>query len=61
LTSECVAVHRKRHAHGGIAKDPHSPQTRRIRKMRLRGSEPYRAAARVPRPLAAHGRRPPDD
>src|ERR671935_3100756 len=41
ITKEWVAIHRKHHAKCETADDPHSPQTRGIRKVLLEGSELY--------------------
>ncbi len=61
VTREWVAVHRKHHARCDTADDPHSPQTRGIREVLLRGSELYRTASRDPQTLADFGRGAPDD
>ena len=39
ITGEWVAVHRKHHAKCETEEDPHSPQTRGIKTVLLRGSE----------------------
>ena len=61
VTKEWVAIHRKHHAKCETAEDPHSPQTRGIRKVLLEGSELYRAEARNPETLAKYGLHTPDD
>ncbi len=45
LTHEWVAIHRKHHARCETPEDPHSPQTRGIKTVLLRGAELYRAEA----------------
>lgn len=45
VTKDWVAIHRKHHAKCETADDPHSPQTRGLRMVLLRGSELYREAA----------------
>ncbi|HEY1328673.1 MAG TPA: fatty acid desaturase, partial [Casimicrobiaceae bacterium] len=42
VTKEWVAIHRKHHAKVETDEDPHSPQTRGIRKVLLEGAELYR-------------------
>ncbi len=61
VTKEWVAIHRKHHAKCETADDPHSPQTRGIRKVLLEGSELYRAEARNQQTLAKYGLHTPDD
>ena len=61
VTKEWVAIHRKHHAKCETADDPHSPQTRGIRKVLLEGSELYRAEARNQETLAKYGLHTPDD
>lgn len=61
VTKEWVAIHRKHHAKCETADDPHSPQTRGIRKVLLEGSELYRAEAKVQETLAKYGHGTPDD
>ena len=46
VTKEWTAIHRKHHAKVETAEDPHSPQTRGIREVLLRGAELYRAEAK---------------
>src|SRR5262252_7028217 len=43
VTKEWTAIHRKHHAKVETAEDPHSPQTRGISEVLLRGAELYRA------------------
>src|ERR671939_675342 len=46
VTKEWAAIHRKHHAKCETAEDPHSPQTRGIRKVLLEGAELYRAESK---------------
>ena len=46
VTKEWAAIHRKHHAKCETEEDPHSPQTRGIRKVLLEGAELYRAEAK---------------
>lgn len=61
VTKEFVAVHRKHHAKCETEEDPHSPQTRGLRKLLLEGVELYRAEATNPETLAKYGSGTPDD
>ena len=61
VTKEWVAIHRKHHAKCETADDPHSPQTRGIRKVLLEGSELYRAEAKNQETLSKYGLHTPDD
>jgi len=61
VTKEWVAIHRKHHAKCETEDDPHSPQTRGIRKVLLQGSELYRIEARNADTLAKFGHGTPDD
>jgi len=61
VTKEWVAIHRKHHAKCETEDDPHSPQTRGIRKVLLEGSEMYRAEAKNLQTLAKYGHNTPDD
>jgi stearoyl-CoA desaturase (delta-9 desaturase) len=61
VTREWVAVHRKHHAACETPEDPHSPQTRGIATVLLRGSELYAAAAKDRRMLEQYGAGTPDD
>ena len=61
LTKEWVAIHRKHHARVETAEDPHSPQTRGIRKVLLEGAELYRAEAKNAETLQKYGTGTPDD
>jgi stearoyl-CoA desaturase (delta-9 desaturase) len=61
VTREWVAIHRKHHAKVETADDPHSPQTRGIATVLLRGTELYRAEANNAETLAKYGHGTPDD
>jgi stearoyl-CoA desaturase (delta-9 desaturase) len=61
VTKEWVAIHRKHHAKCETEEDPHSPQTRGIRKVLLEGSELYRHEAKNQQTLSKYGHGTPDD
>jgi len=61
LTKEWVAIHRKHHAKVETPDDPHSPQTRGIRKVLLQGAELYRDESKNLETLAKYGLGTPDD
>ena len=61
VTGEWAAVHRKHHAKCETAEDPHSPQTRGIRKVLFEGAELYRIEADNKETLARYGHGTPDD
>lgn len=61
VTKEWVAIHRKHHAKCETTEDPHSPVTRGIKTVLLRGSELYRAEAKVRETLDKYGHQTPDD
>ena len=61
VTKEWVAIHRKHHAKVETDEDPHSPQTRGIRKVLLEGAELYRIEAKNEATLAGYGHGAPDD
>ena len=61
VTKEWVAIHRKHHAKCETVDDPHSPVTRGIETVLLRGSELYRAEAKVQETLDKYGHGTPDD
>lgn len=61
ITREWAAIHRKHHAKCETAEDPHSPQTRGIRKVLLEGAELYRAEANNQDTLERYGHGTPDD
>jgi len=61
VTKQWVAIHRKHHAKCETDDDPHSPVTRGIRTVLLRGSELYRAEAANAETLAKYGHNTPND
>lgn len=61
VTGEWAAVHRKHHAKCETEEDPHSPQTRGIRKVLLEGAELYRMEADNKETLARYGHGTPND
>ena len=61
VTKEWVAIHRKHHAKCETVDDPHSPITRGIDTVLLRGAELYRAEAKVEETLRKYGHNTPDD
>jgi stearoyl-CoA desaturase (Delta-9 desaturase) len=61
VTKEWVAIHRKHHAKCETEEDPHSPQTRGIKKVLLEGSELYRFEAKNQETLTKYGHNTPDD
>ena len=61
VTKEWVAIHRKHHAKVETVDDPHSPQTRGIKTVLLRGAELYREESRNQETLAKYGHGTPDD
>jgi stearoyl-CoA desaturase (delta-9 desaturase) len=61
VTKEWVAIHRKHHAKCETVDDPHSPQTRGIDTVLLRGAELYRAEAKNLETIAKFGHGTPDD
>ena len=61
ITREWAAIHRKHHAKCETADDPHSPQTRGLRKVLWQGAELYRAEAKNPETLQRYGHGTPDD
>ena len=61
VTKEWVAIHRKHHAKCETVDDPHSPMTRGIDTVLLRGAELYRAEAKVAETLSKFGHNTPDD
>ncbi len=61
VTKEWVAIHRKHHAKCETQDDPHSPVTRGIKTVLLRGSELYRAEAKVQETLQKYGHQTPND
>ncbi|MBI3155760.1 MAG: fatty acid desaturase [Burkholderiales bacterium] len=61
VTREWVAIHRKHHARCETADDPHSPVAHGLRTVLLRGSELYRAEAKVDETLRKYGHHTPVD
>ncbi len=61
VTKEWVAIHRKHHAKCETVDDPHSPVTRGIRTVLLRGVELYRAESENAGTMQKYGRGTPDD
>jgi stearoyl-CoA desaturase (delta-9 desaturase) len=61
VTKEWVAIHRKHHAKCETEEDPHSPQTRGIKKVLLEGSELYRTEAKNQETVSKFGHGTPDD
>lgn len=61
VTKEWASVHRKHHAKCETEEDPHSPQTRGIRKVLLQGAELYRAETKNLETLNKYGANTPND
>ncbi|NOX43298.1 MAG: acyl-CoA desaturase [Gammaproteobacteria bacterium] len=61
VTKEWVAVHRKHHAKCETEEDPHSPQTRGIKKLLLEGAELYKNESKIQKTLDTYGVGTPDD
>jgi stearoyl-CoA desaturase (Delta-9 desaturase) len=61
VTKEWAAIHRKHHAKCDTEEDPHSPQTRGIRKVLFEGAELYRAESKVKETMEKYGHGTPDD
>ena len=61
VTREWAAIHRKHHAKCETEEDPHSPQTRGLRKVLWQGAELYRAEAKNADTLQRYGHGTPDD
>jgi len=61
VTKEWASIHRKHHAKGDTEEDPHSPQTRGIRKVLLEGAELYRAESKNKETMDKYGHGTPDD
>jgi stearoyl-CoA desaturase (delta-9 desaturase) len=60
-TKDWVAIHRKHHAKCETPEDPHSPQTRGIRKVLWQGAELYMDEANNRETLARYGHGTPND
>jgi stearoyl-CoA desaturase (delta-9 desaturase) len=61
VTKEWAAIHRKHHAKCETEEDPHSPQTRGIKKVFFEGAELYRAESKVAETMEKYGHGTPDD
>nr|WP_238482348.1 acyl-CoA desaturase [Noviherbaspirillum aridicola] len=61
VTKEWAAIHRKHHAKCETPEDPHSPQTRGIKKVLLEGAELYRAESKNRETMEKYGHGTPDD
>ncbi len=61
VTKEFVAIHRKHHAKVETEEDPHSPQTRGLKKLLLEGVELYRAESKNAETMIKYGTGTPDD
>lgn len=61
VTKEWAAIHRKHHAKCETPEDPHSPQTRGIKKVLFEGVELYRAESRNLETIQKYGHGTPDD
>ncbi|MEP6791230.1 MAG: fatty acid desaturase [Ramlibacter sp.] len=61
VTKEFVAIHRKHHAKVDTEEDPHSPQTRGLKKLLLEGVELYRAESKNAETMVKYGSGTPDD
>ncbi len=60
-TKEWVSIHRKHHAKCETAEDPHSPQTRGLRKVLWQGAELYMEEANNAETLSRYGHGTPND
>ena len=60
-TKEWVSIHRKHHAKCETPEDPHSPQTRGLRKVLWQGAELYMEEANNKETLARYGHGTPND
>lgn len=61
VTKEWAAIHRKHHAKCETEEDPHSPQTRGIKKVLLEGAELYRSESKNRETMEKYGHGTPDD
>jgi stearoyl-CoA desaturase (delta-9 desaturase) len=61
VTKQWVAIHRKHHTHCETESDPHSPQTRGLKKVLWQGAELYREEADNAETLEKFGHGTPDD
>ncbi len=60
-TKEWVAIHRKHHAKCETTEDPHSPQTRGLKKVLWQGAELYKDEAGNDQTLSRYGHGTPND
>jgi len=60
-TKEWVSIHRKHHAKCETAEDPHSPQTRGLKKVLWQGAELYMEESENQETLARYGHGTPND
>jgi stearoyl-CoA desaturase (delta-9 desaturase) len=61
VTKEWIAIHRKHHAKCETEEDPHSPNTRGIKKVLLEGAELYRAEAKNKETTTKYSNGAPED
>jgi stearoyl-CoA desaturase (delta-9 desaturase) len=61
VTKEWAAIHRKHHAKCETEEDPHSPQTRGLKKVLWEGAELYREESRNEETMKKFGHGMPDD
>ncbi|HEY4083869.1 MAG TPA: fatty acid desaturase [Burkholderiaceae bacterium] len=61
VTKEWVAIHRKHHAKCETEEDPHSPQTRGLKKVMREGAELYRAESKNQETLEKYSHGVPND
>jgi stearoyl-CoA desaturase (delta-9 desaturase) len=61
VTKEWAAIHRKHHAKCETPDDPHSPQTRGIKKVLFEGAELYRDESKNLETMEKYGHGTPDD
>lgn len=61
VTREWVAIHRKHHAKCETEEDPHSPQTKGLKKVLWQGAELYRDESTNQQTLEQYGRGTPND
>jgi stearoyl-CoA desaturase (delta-9 desaturase) len=61
VTKEWAAIHRKHHAKCETEEDPHSPQTRGIKKVLFEGAELYRSECKNLETMQKYGHGTPDD
>ena len=61
VTKEWASIHRKHHAKCDTEEDPHSPQTRGIRKVLFEGAELYRIESKNKETMDKYGHGTPDD